>query len=179
MSSTTVIWKIRVTYFDEQSIMVGDAKGFKYYLPNENTTFVKSNWCEKDKIRFNSTFIELDEDVYLVNKKVARFDIINNISLIGVDSDDESDYDDFNFYLIWEDIKSEISNFDKMGKSELTFLVVVLEHWWQCWEGDWDCNYEYVGVVNNDLDPKLLLTNDAREGKIKRDIEFNRQFENG
>jgi hypothetical protein len=177
-SSNTVIFKIRVTYFDEQSIMVGDAKGFKYYLPDENATFIKSSWSESNKTRFNSTFIELDEDVYLVNKKVALFDIINNISLMG-GSDDENDYDDFNYCLIWQDIKSKIPNFDKKGKSELTFLVVVLEHWYQCWEGDWDCNYEYVGLVNNDLDPKLLLTNDSRESKIKRDIEFNKRFENG
>ena len=177
MGSNTVIWKIRVTYFDEQSIMIDNGQDFVYYIPEENTTFRKSSWYEKDKKTFNSTFTELDDDIYLVKKQVVQFDIINNISLTEVTDDEDNDYDSFNLHLIWKDIEPNISKFGKDGKYESTFLIVVLEHWWQCWEGDWDCNYEYIGIVNNNIDPKLLITDNSRENKIKRDLKFNKQFE--
>lgn len=162
MASITVIWKIRVTYFDEQSIMIDKGESFLYYIPEEDIKFKKSNWFEKDKKIFNSTFTELDDDIYLVEKKVARFDIINNMSLTNQDYD-EDEYDDFNLYLIWKDIEKDISKFGKNGTSELTFLIVMLEHYWQCFEGDWDCNYEYIGIVNTNIDPKLLINNENKK----------------
>ena len=86
-----------------------------------------------------------------------------------------SDYD-LPYYLIWKDIETNLSNFNKKGISSDIFLVIIDEHWHQSWEGEWDCNTEYIGVINNNFDTKLILTKVSKENKTNREIEFDKQW---
>jgi hypothetical protein len=175
MSKVTNILKISVEYYDTESIMILDDNSNTFYLPDSNKTFLKRSWSEDCKKLFSNTFTELDEDIYLVNKKVVCFKILNNISVSNSSEDEMSDYD-LPYYLIWKDIETNLSNFNKKGISSDIFLVIIDEHWHQSWEGEWDCNTEYIGVINNNFDTKLILTKVSKENKTNREIEFDKQW---
>ena len=176
MSKVTNILKISVEYYDTESIMILDDNSNTFYLPDSNKTFLKRSWSEDCKKLFSNTFAELDEDIYLVNTKVVCFRILNNISVSNNSEDDEmSDYD-LPYYLIWKDIETNLSNFNKKGVSSDIFLVIIDEHWYQSWEGEWDCNTEYIGIIDNNFDTKLILTKLSKENKTNREIELDKQW---
>jgi hypothetical protein len=175
MSKVTNIVKIEVEYYDKESIIIMGDNYYTFYLPDCNKSFLKRSWSKSDKDLFNNTFSELDEDIYLVNQKVVLFRIINNLSISNNTEDDMSDYD-LPYYLIWEDIKDKLPKFNKKGISSDVSLVIINENWWQSWEGEWDCNVEYIGVINNEFNPELILTNSSKEKKVIREEEFNKQW---
>lgn len=76
---------------------------------------------------------------------------------------------------LWEEVKSEFGKFDRYGKSELVKNILIKEHWHQCWEGDWDCNYEYIGVIDVDFNTKNILTEKSIEQIKKQELEFKKQ----
>lgn len=176
MGKVTNILKIKVDFYDKESILILEDNSNTLYLPSLNRSFLKRSWLQSDKDLFNNTFSELDEDIYLVNEKVVLFNILNNISICNNTEDDMSDYD-LPYYLIWEDIKNKLSNFNKNGVSSDVFLAIINENWWQSWEGEWDCNAEYVGIIDNKFDTNLILTKPSKENKVNREIEFNKQWD--
>jgi hypothetical protein len=176
MGKISNIVKIKVCHYDKESIMFLYEGFTSFYRPDSDRTFSENSWSQQEKELFSNTFTELDKDVYLVNEKVVCFKILNNISVSNNSEDDMSDYS-LPYYLIWKDIKNNLSNFNKKGVSSDVFLAIIDEHWHQSWEGEWDCNIEYIGILDNNLDTKSILNKVSQENKINRDIEFNKQWD--
>jgi len=172
MSSIKLILKLQIRYYDEQSLFT-DSDIDLYYLPGEKKVFKDNSFYEEEKKRIKETFLELDEGNYLVLKPVVSFKVIDSLSL-NSDSYDEYDYDDLPAHLIFNDIVDDLGNFDNYGEKSLIFSIIMEEHWHQCWEGDWDCNSEYIGVINNDFKSENVITNKSKEKKKKRELEFKK-----
>lgn len=173
-----ILYKIKAIYLDKGSVLVINEYNEidSFYLPNENKCFNKSSWNESYKKLFNETFKKLDDDIYFVEIPVVTFYILNSFSM------NDSDYDDsemglsemINVKMIWEDIKADFKAFDRYGQSELVKTVIIKEHWSQCWEGDYDCNHEYVGILNTGVDSKNLVTEKSYSRLEKRELEFKK-----
>jgi hypothetical protein len=167
-----VLYKIKVNFFDEGSALKYNNNIDSFLLPNEKRIFVKNSWCETNKKLFSETFEELDKNIYLVLKPVVSFSILNSFSITN------SDYDDsemglsemINLNLLWNDIKDNFGNFDRLGQSELVTTIIIKEHWSQCWEGDWDCNHEYIGVIDNKFDEKSILDKKSLDNLKNREL---------
>jgi hypothetical protein len=171
-----VLYKIKVNFFDEGSALKYNNNIDSFLLPNEKRIFVKNSWCETSKKTFSETFEELDKNIYLVLKPVVSFFILNSFSITN------SDYDDsemglsemININLLWNDIKDNFGNFDRLGQSELVTTIIIKEHWSQCWEGDWDCNHEYIGVIDNKFDEKSILDKKSLDSLKSREVKFKK-----
>lgn len=168
MGKINIIYKINACYFDEQSVITNDEDmdnySETYFLPKENTTFKNSSWNEKEMKNFKDTFFKLDEGIYLIKKPVVIFTIMNTISLDDND-DSEGDISDIGASDIFNDIKDQIKTFDKYGEKNIIFSILVREHWYQCWEGDYDCSIEYAGVINEVFEPDTILTKKSKENR--------------
>lgn len=153
------IVKLNAFFYDEQSIFNHDEfdGNVYYYLPDEDIKFTESKYNTKDIERFYKTFEKLDENHYLTLKPVIVFNIVN---LITFNNDDNDDFclSEIYFKSLYEDFK-KIPDFNKFsinGVSFTTFCILIKEHWSQCWEGDWDCYMEYLGIINeNNLEQTI------------------------
>lgn len=154
------IVKLNAFFYDEQSIFNDEFDGESYYyLPDEDIKFKDSKYNTKDIEMFYKTFQKLDENNYLTLKPVIVFNISN---LITFNNDDNDDFclSEIYFKDLYEDFK-KIPNFNKFsanGVAFTTFCILIKENWSQCWEGDWDCYMEYIGIINqNNLEKTVNI----------------------
>jgi len=161
------IVKLNAFFYDEQSIFNHDEfdGDVYYYLPDENIKFKDSKYNKQDIERFYKTFEKLDENNYLTLKPVVAFNITNLITLFNNEDSDFS-LSEINFKILYEDFK-KIPDFNKFGTNGVsftTFCILIKEHWSQCWEGDYDCYMEYLGVINqNNLEQTINVKKEINE----------------
>lgn len=173
MGSITSIEKIGVIYLDKGAITTGDGNFLNFYLPNENISFCQGGIFERDKEYFDKTFIELDPENgnYLVNEPVVCFYYINNISLMNGFNDDDEGYYSLPCNLIWNDIKHDLK-IDNNGEYRTVVNILYKTHWYQSYEGEWDCSEEYIGILNEYMDPEQIITKKSKENKKNFNEEF-------
>ena len=172
-----VLYKIKAIYLDKGSVFINDYNEIdSFYLPGENKTFNQNSWDKSSNKLFNETFKKLDDDIYFVEKPVVTLYILKSFSMTDNDYDDSEMglYEMINVKMIWEDIKNDFKAFDRYGQSELIKTVIIKEHWSQCWEGDYDCNHEYVGILNTGIESKSLVTEKSYNRLEKRELEFKK-----
>ena len=146
--SSIIFLKLNVKYLDSGSILRDPSDHTTYYLPESRISFKKSTWSQDRIKKFNDTFSELDDEIYLVKNQVVCVRGVNNILVDN--SYDDGDIEDFYFTEnIWGDIKDTMPKFNEIGISEKTFVVVLKETWTQSWEGDWDVYQEYIGTLGD------------------------------
>lgn len=146
--SSIIFLKLNVKYLDSGSILKDLSEYTTYYLPESDISFKKSTWNQDQIKKFNDTFTELDDEIYLVKNQVVCVRGVN--SILVDNSYDDVDIEDFYFTEnIWDDIKDTMPKFNEIGISEKTFVVVLKETWTQSWEGDWDVYQEYIGTLGD------------------------------
>ncbi len=171
MPSIKLILKLELKYYDEQSLFT-DSDVDSYYLPIEEKSFKNCPFNKEGRILIKETFLELDKSNYLVLKPVVTFNIIDSLVL---SDDNEYEYDerDLPTKLIFNDIVDEFGNFDNYGEKSLVFSIIIEESWYQCWDGDWDSNSVYIGVVDNNFENKNIITNKSKENiKFRNNLSF-------
>jgi hypothetical protein len=158
--------KIKASYYDSQSIMIENKNIFSYYIPETKKEFRSSFFNSKKKEFFEEVFTELDTEIYEVNIPVVAFEQISTMEI----SDDDDDIDDISIdmSLVWDDISTNEIKFNKKGIYNDTLIILIKEHWSQCYEGDWDCYQEYIGVLNNKIDYDSLITKKSSENRSER-----------
>lgn len=177
MSKITTLLKINIKHYDEESVFIPDDYYNILYSLSDNKYFRKKSWYKSEEETFNEVLTTLEQDLYLVNKQFISLNIINSMSTSDADDEYELDSDIKHLIpLIWEDIKDSFYSFDRYGVLERTLLVAIDEHWSTSWEGESDCYYEYLGIIDYKSDITSLLTEKSRRNKKQRDIDLENSY---
>ena len=149
-----------------------------FYLPEKKESFKSYNYDSKMKSLKKSSFEYLghtsdeilkpilstlgykqgenDENeegdhFYLCREEIVLFKIMNTIHLGSSDHliDDSLVHDvPFPCESVMDDIESDIEGNDRKGHLTKVVTCLFQEDWHQCYEGDWDGNSFYIGVLN-------------------------------
>jgi len=192
-----IIARIQITGYKKGSVIknIDDRRGNIFYLPNIQETFESYNYDSKKKQLKEKTFLyigssddelvnevkglmkpspENDVDYYYICKDDVFMFNIETIIPLGMgdhnfDYEDSLIFDSINESYIFEDVELDKCKFSKMGTLCRSYSCLYQEDWYQCYEGDWDGNCFYVGVL--DENGKLYTKSIERNENSKKEIE--------
>lgn len=197
MNSVKYLINYQIEYYKKGSIIkLNDGlKYINFYLPILNKSIIydsyndkKYNYLIDNSLQYlggASSSIYGDESgdesgeipCFLVLGDIVIFSLNSHFNMGNNSSPMDIDEIECNYIpTLFEEIKFNsryLNEFDKLGVCSFNVNCIIEEHWSQSMD-DWDCYTEYVGMIRDDIDPMLLITDRRREEiKLENEDRYN------
>lgn len=171
--------KLKISLYDTGSIILNPEDSRSCFSIFDKSTFESNSYNDVHHYLFGKSFDHLGSDFnfnvdnngndlyYLVKQPIL---IVDSLSIISMDHTDNDEYQlEENLFIeeIYEDIKDDFESFNDIGVSTTYCVALYEEDWWQSYEGDWDGNVNYLGIISEKFDHKELLRQSSKDNLKK------------